>query len=122
MPLLRDASCGDILTISFVESRILDEVLIQNIREELLAILKKAQEPNVILDFRGVRFLASPALGMLVQVHKNCKELKRNLILCNLVPPIRAAFKFTGLDTVLQICEDSEQAKNACKTNGPSAR
>lgn len=118
MPALKTSSNGNILTIYFVEGKILDALTIQNIQDELLATLGKTEEPNVLLDFRSVRFLSSSALGMLVRAHKKCKEYKADLILCNLAPSIRDVFKITGLDKVLQICADSAEAEQAFTKKG----
>ena len=118
MSYLRTSSSGDILTIYFTEAKILDALTIQKIQEELLALLGKTEEPNVLLDFRAVKFLSSSALGRLIRAQKKCKEFKVTLILCNLIPSIREVFKITGLDKALQICGDSEEAERAFTKKG----
>lgn len=118
MPLLKTSTDKGILTIHFVESKILDALTIQKMQDELFAILGKTEEPNVLLDFRAVNFLSSAALGMLVRAHKKCKEYKANLILCNLAPSIREVFAITNLDKVLTICADSEEAERAFNQKG----
>lgn len=122
MPALMTSTKGTILTIYFTESRIIDTFAIQKLQEELLEILGKTEEPNVLLDFRAVHFLSSSALGMLVRAHKKCKEYKANLILCNLDPSIFEVFKITALDKALVICKDPEEAEQAFAKKGRTFR
>jgi len=51
---------------------------------EIVEVLDKNQEDNVLLDFGKVKYLSSTALGMLIRVLKKCKEYKIRLKLCNL--------------------------------------
>jgi hypothetical protein len=50
-----------------------------------------------------VEFLSSSALGMLLRVHKRCKDFEISLKLCNLGKDIEKVFKITGLNKVLDI-------------------
>lgn len=110
---LRTSSSGDILTIYFLDSKILEGSVIQSIHEELIALLGKTEEPNILLDFRAVKFLSSAALGMLIRAQKKCAEYKANLKLCCLAPSIREVFKITGLEKVLSIYNTSDEAARA---------
>ena len=118
MPFLKTTSSRDILTVYFAEGKILDATTIQSMQDELLAILGKTEEPNVLLDFRSVKFLSSAALGMLVRAQKKCKELKVNLKLSNFAPSIREVFKITGLDKAMEIYADAEDARAAFAKKG----
>ena len=113
MPLLTTSSNEGILTVCFVPDKISDAMLIQQLQDELLAVLGKTQEPKVLLDFRAVKFFSSAALGMLMRAYKRCKESKIDLEICALSPNIRVVFKFTGLDKIFQIHANAEEAKQA---------
>ncbi len=116
--LVRSESDGEILTVYFTEAKILDELVIRQCQDELIRMLEKTQEPNVILDFRFVKFLSSSALGMLIRVHKRCKEFKITLKLCNIDKEIEKVFKITGLNKVLDICTTNEEAAASFKKKG----
>lgn len=116
--LIRSESDGEILTVYFTEAKILDELVIRQCQDELIRMLEKTQEQNVILDFRFVKFLSSSALGMLIRVQKRCKEFKINLKLCNIDKEIEKVFKITGLNKVLDICATNEEAAAAFKKKG----
>jgi anti-anti-sigma factor len=107
---LRSISDGSVRTIYLTEPRILDELAIRGIGEELLAILDKSEERNILLDFRAVQFMSSSALGMLIRFSKRCKEFKARLKLCGISPEIYQVFKITALDKILEIHKDHEEA------------
>jgi len=96
-------SDGEVLTVYFTEAKILDELAIRQVQDELIRMLEKTQEPTVVLDFRFVKSLASSALGMLIRVHKRCKDFKISLKLCNIDKEIEEVFKITGLNKIFQI-------------------
>jgi anti-anti-sigma factor len=118
MSLLETISSGDILTVTFTQEKIVDAEVIRNMQEELVAILGKAEEPNIVLDFGLVQFLSSAALGMLIRANKKCKETEANLILCDIAPNIREVFKITTLDKVFKICKDLDEAERTIKKKG----
>ena len=99
---IRSTSDGKVLRVHFTEARILDELVIRQVQDELLRVLKATQEPTVVLDFRFVKSLSSSALGMLVRVHRRCKHLRTALKLCNIGEEIQKVFKIAGLDEVLR--------------------
>jgi anti-anti-sigma factor len=116
--LVRSESDGEILTVYFTEAKILDELVIRQCQDELIRMLEKTQEPNVILDFRFVKFLSSSALGMLIRIQKRCKEFKITLKLCNIDKEIEKVFKITGLNKILDICPTNDDAAAGFKKKG----
>jgi len=116
--LVRSESDGEILTIFFTEAKILDELVIRQAQDEILRMLEKTQEPNVVLDFRFVKFLSSSALGMLIRVKKKSNDFKIQLKLCNIDAEIQKVFKITGLNKVFEIYPDHDAAAAAFKKRG----
>jgi anti-anti-sigma factor len=116
--LVRSESDGQILTIFFTEAKILDELVIRQAQDEILRMLEKTQEPNVVLDFRFVKFLSSSALGMLIRVKKKSNDFKIQLKLCNIDAEIQKVFKITGLNKVFEIYPDHDAAVAAFKKRG----
>jgi anti-sigma B factor antagonist len=115
---VRSESFGEIRTIQLTDAKILDESVIQQISQDLIELLGKTEETNVVLDFDQVRFMSSSALGMLIKVNKKCKEFKIDLKLCNIAPDIMQVFKITRLDKILAIYPDSQAAFAAFKKSG----
>ncbi|MCI0492511.1 MAG: STAS domain-containing protein [Planctomycetes bacterium] len=107
-----------ILTICFDDARILDEAKLEQLGQDLIAMLNQTTEERVILDFRNVKFMSSSMLGKLVQTHKKCGEFKVKLKLCSISPDIREVFKITRLDKLFEIEADEEAARKAFMRRG----
>lgn len=115
MASIKPESNGDILTVYINELRLLDEMTIQQVYKEIMSVMEKTQEPNVLIHFGRVSFMSSSALGMLIRINKKCKEFKIALKLSNISPNIREVFKITGLEKVFDIYPDATDAQEAFK-------
>jgi anti-sigma B factor antagonist len=111
--ILSNSSDGQILTIEFTEARILDELLIRQMQEDVIKLLGEAKERFVLLDFHRVQFLSSAALGALLRVHKKCKDFQVSLRMSNIAADIAKVFKITNLNSIFQIHKDAEEAIQA---------
>jgi len=107
-----------IRTVAFNDSRLLDEVKLEQLGTDLIAQLNDSTEERVILDFRSVQFMSSSMLGKLVAVQKKCKEFKVHLKLCAISRDIREVFKITKLDKLFEIEEDEVSARKAFMKRG----
>jgi anti-anti-sigma factor len=92
------------------EAKIINEAGIQRIYKDVVDVIEKTDQSNVIIDFQCVQFMSSAALGMLVRIHKKCKQFDIVLKLCNIAPEIRKVFEITRLDKVLDIYDDPKEA------------
>ncbi|MFM7135668.1 MAG: anti-sigma factor antagonist, partial [Planctomycetota bacterium] len=54
---------GDVSVVTFRDRKILDEVAIQELGTELFALVELDNRKAILLDFEGVEFLSSAALG-----------------------------------------------------------
>ncbi len=107
-----------ILTVLFMDSRILDEAKLEELGKDLIELINKSTEERVILDFRNVQFMSSSMLGKLVLVQKKCKEFKAHLKMCGISPEIREVFKITKLDKLFEIESDEAAARKAFMKRG----
>ena len=80
--------------------RILDDIYISKIGEELTNAITGSQNPKLIIDFEKVTNMSSSALGMLITVHKRVREAGGELRLCNINPNIEEVFRITRLDEI----------------------
>jgi anti-sigma B factor antagonist len=109
----------DEIRVIFVDvARFVDGAVIEQCYREIVDILDKTEESNVLLHFGLVRFMSSAALGMLVRVKKKCKEFEITLKLCNISPDIGQVFKITGLNKVFDIHTDAANAMASFKASG----
>jgi anti-anti-sigma factor len=120
MPLLKHEVQGEVRFIIIQEVRLVDDETLQQLHKEILEVIEKTEEPNVLLHFGRVGFMSSAALGILIRVSKKCKEFKIAMTLCNIAPNIREVFKITGLEKVFEIYDQPADALEAIKKSGKS--
>lgn len=120
MALVKSEVKNEIRIIFIDVPRLVDGAAIEQCSREIVELLDKTEEKHVLLHFGRVAFMSSAALGMLVRLHKKCKEYEISLKLCNITPDICQVFKITGLDKVFSIHADASDAIEAFKASGQS--
>jgi len=93
----------DVKIVNFVESKILDEANIEDIRKQLIAIAESKDRLKILLDFSNVDHLSSAALGMLINVNNAVKQHNGQLRLVNIKPQIMEVFEITKLNKLFKI-------------------
>jgi anti-sigma B factor antagonist len=114
-PRLRVAASGGATVVELTDRRILDEVSINEIGEQLASMVAHAAVPQFVLDFSGVAHMSSSALGMLITLHKRIREKGGELRLCGIQPAIMEVFVITRLNEIFSICATKEQALETLK-------
>jgi anti-anti-sigma factor len=118
MALIQSEVKGEIRIIFVDVPRFVDGAVIDQCYREIVEMLEKTDESNVLLHFGRVGFMSSAALGMLIRVQKKCKEFAISLKLCNISPDIIEVFRITGLNKVFDIRGDAAGAIEAFKASG----
>lgn len=72
-----------------------------------------ASQSKVILNLKGVHFIDSVGLAVLVKVMKRCREVGGQLYLCELQQAVIIILELTHLDKALTILTTEETALNA---------
>jgi anti-sigma B factor antagonist len=107
---------GSIIEVSFRDRNILDEANIQQIEEEIRAIIDTEEQPRLLINFTDVDHLSSAALGKLITIHNRIRNGKKGqLRLCNIDPQILQVFVITKLNKLFEIHEDAEKARASFK-------
>jgi len=101
---------GGVISIQFRDRNILDEANIQQIGEEIKALIEKEPKPRLLIDFKDVDHLSSAALGTLITVNNRVRQLQGQLRLCNIDPQIYQVFVITKLNRLFEIHETAEKA------------
>ncbi len=114
-PRLRLSSVGDATIVELTDRRILDEVSIGEIGEQLNTLVAQAASPKLTLDFANVAHMSSSALGMLITLHKRVREKNGQLRLCNIQPAIFEVFVITRLNEIFSICQNRQEALDSLK-------
>jgi anti-sigma B factor antagonist len=81
---------------------------------EVTTLLERsAAPPRVVVDLRGVSFIDSTALAVLVRGMKQCRQRDGDLHLCGLQQPVRIIFELTRLDKAIRIFPARDEAIDA---------
>ena len=118
MPSLMTQTNGDVIVVYFQDAKILDEVQILKISEELMGIAEKACGGKLLLAFGDVEYMSSAVLGKLMALHKKCKADKTNLKMCEVSATILEVFKITKLDKIFDIHDSEDKAVASYKKKG----
>ncbi len=101
---------GDVIIVELTDRKILDEVSILHISEQLNALIIDKESPKLVVDFTNVGHLSSSALGMLITLHNQVREKNGKLALCNIRPEIFEIFAITRLSDIFTIKESRGEA------------
>ena len=96
--------------IEFMDRNILDEASIQQIGEEIGAIIDESAFPKLLISFENVDHLSSAALGTLITISNKIRQKDGQLRLANINPQIYEVFVITKLNKLFQIHKTTEEA------------
>lgn len=101
---------GIVSIVEFSDRKILDELSIAEIGDELTGLAAEQTNPKVLLSFKNVEHLSSAALGMLIKLNKEVAAKGGTLKLSDITPQIFEVFKITRLNKLFDIHETTEKA------------
>lgn len=100
----------EITRISFLDRNILEEATIQQIGDEVSAIIERSGNPRLLINFENVEHLSSAALGTLITINNKVRQKGGQLRLPNIDPQIYEVFVITKLNKLFQIHDSNESA------------
>ncbi|MEM1212028.1 MAG: STAS domain-containing protein [Planctomycetota bacterium] len=106
---------GDVTRVGFLDRNILEEANIQQIGDEVAAVIDGQASPKLLLNFESVEHLSSAALGTLITINNRIREKGGQLRLANIDPQIYDVFKITKLNKLFQIHDTAEKAMGSFK-------
>jgi len=107
---LEVSKSGEVSVVTFTDQKILDEAAIQELGAELFALVEQDNRKRILLDFTGVEFLSSAALGKLITFDRKLKTAQGRLKMCGLSPGILEVFQVTKLNKVFDIRSERSEA------------
>ena len=99
-----------ITVVRFVDRKILDAGNIQQLGEELFALVENDERQSLLLNFSNVEFLSSAALNKLIILDKKVKGAGGKLKFSNLRPEIHEVFVITRLTQLFDIADNEADA------------
>ena len=112
---------GDVTVVRFRDKKIMQDSGIQEIGRELFDLVECDNRKKVLLDFSGVSFMSSGALGKLVTLYKKLHSNGSDLKLCEIRPEIIDVFSVTRLDRLFDIRANESDGLVAFEANGKVA-
>lgn len=101
---------GQVTVVEFSDRKILDELSINEIGEELSELVGRTPGIKLLLNFKNVEHLSSAALGMLIKLNQGIGQTDGALKLSTISPQIYEVFKITRLNEVFDIHDTAERA------------
>ncbi len=100
----------DITIVDFQEARLLEAQQLEAIGRELYRLVDEMDRKKLVLDFAKVQFLASAAIGMLMNLHKKSTAIKGTFVICSLRRELMKVFEIMKLTKVFQFAADEGEA------------
>ena len=86
-----------VIVVEFKDRRIVDELIIRDLGDELLSLLDEDGPNKILLNFNNVEFLSSAALGKLISLRKRAVAYGGEVKLSNICDSVYTIFELTGL-------------------------
>jgi anti-sigma B factor antagonist len=101
---------GDVTVVRFRDHKIIEDVNIQELGQEMFRLVETDGRHKLLLDFSSVDFLSSAALGKLITLDKKTKAHGGVLKLSNIRSEIYEVFAITKLNRLFDIRRDEADA------------
>jgi anti-sigma B factor antagonist len=101
---------GDVTVVRFRDRKIIEDVNIQELGQEMFRLVEADGRRKLLLDFSSVDFLSSAALGKLITLDKKTKAHGGVLKLSNIHSEIYEVFAITKLNRLFDIRKDEADA------------
>jgi anti-anti-sigma factor len=89
---------------------LLEAAAVRAVGERLERLIAEGGTTRLVLNFRGVRYLASEVLGELAALQKGSDRAGGQIRVCGLDPLLRDMLRVTRLDRALDVCGDEAEA------------
>ena len=116
--LLRRQDSGEAVTLTFLESRLLDEAKIREVGEQLLSAAHQAGSRTLVLNMANVEHLSSHMVAKLLAVQQRVQAQGGKMMLCDVRPRIYATLHTANLDKVLDVHPLDERAPSSARRAG----
>jgi len=104
---------GGVPAIRFVDRLIMDDRIVREVGDQIMAALPPSGPVRVILDFGHVTMISSAMIGRLVVLQRRADATGGLLRLCEVGPAVLDVLRTTNLDRVLTITRDRREAREA---------
>lgn len=108
---LRTFDAGVTVTIvDFLDRKIIDATKIQEMGDELFALVDKESRRDIVLNFSNVEFLSAAGMNKVIILERKIKASRGVLRLCNLRPEVYEVFAISRLNQLFMIAGTEGEA------------
>ena len=86
-----------------------------NIKEELVAVVKKFDGKALIFNFSRLKFINSEGIGYLMEIHAHLVKLDKRLVIVGLNPNVKDVFNAIGIHEIIPIYSNLDAFLNKQK-------
>ena len=104
---IHEESMGDVLVVA--PSGRIDAVTSDDLERRLLALVA-TRGARLVVDLRGVEYISSAGLRVLLRLAKKAKEQSGRVVLSSLGPAVRQVFELAGFLALFEVEASREQA------------
>ncbi len=101
---------GDIAVVYFTDTKILEEMQIKWLGNELYDLVGAQHRSRIVINFQNVQRFSTALLGKLIGLKKKAVEAGGNVRLCCIPAPVMEIFRVTGLNQAFDISDDEMSA------------
>ncbi len=101
---------GDVIIVSFKSRLLNDEENIEQLGQELFALVEQANWLKVALDLANVEYLTSSVLGKLITLHRKLHRNQGKMVLFGLSAGVDAILRTSKLLTYFSVAENRDAA------------
>ena len=98
----------DITIISLQGIKSLDALLAFRVKAEIKSMIYE-KGIKLIIDFKGVEFIDTAGLSIMLSVLKTVKQQMGQMKLCGIHPEVNKVFKFLNMNKVFELYPDREK-------------
>ena len=96
---LQISTVGDVTVVAFREPSIIDPLQIQQVGDQLYALVDEGGQRKIVIDFANVKFLSSQTLAVLMTLRKKSDAIDGIVCVSGLKTDLHKVFKITKLDS-----------------------
>ena len=101
----------DIPVLRLTDAQSVSRLHVNELHNVLLSFVQAKRPPRLVISFRNVKMLPSSAISAVLRCRQELLSEGGRLRLCEMIEPVREAFRVPNLDgTVLTICDNEAAA------------
>jgi anti-anti-sigma factor len=100
----------DVTIVSFNVASLTAGGGLEEVAQKISELVKNQKPHNIVVDFQGVKFFSSQALGILLDARKKVSAYNGNIAISGINPQLYRVFKITNLDKIFKFYPDASSA------------